>query len=161
LILSQQLADNDDGNLSGRQVEFARTIRASGEDLLTLINDILDLTKIESGTTSIDVSQVTFQEIRSEIERTSRQVAAQKGLGLAISREIAQLLGGEIDLVSAPGQGSTFTLYLPVAYEPRRSGSSNGSALERLTSGGTAASRVGQRDGSVLAGSMAGSTAWP
>jgi CheY-like chemotaxis protein len=231
LILSQQLADNPNDTLTGREVEFAQTIRASGEDLLTLINDILDLSKIESGTTSIDVRQVTFSEIEDDIERTFRQIAEQKqlglsvtlapglprtvstdptrlmqilknlvanafkftdngsvdlgirtvargwsedheslnrarqvlafavrdtgigisadkqalvfeafqqadmdtsrryggtGLGLAISREIAQLLGGEISLSSTPGQGSTFTLYLPVAYEPRRNGNGQG-----------------------------------
>jgi len=223
LILSQQLADNPDGNLSDRQVQFAGTIRASGNDLLTLINDILDLSKIESGTTAIDVGPVTFPDIQDDVERTFRQVAQQKalnftielekslprsistdstrlqqvlknllsnafkftdsgsvtlrigmsssgwsadleslnrarqvvafavtdtgigipadkqsvifeafqqadmdtsrrfggtGLGLAISREIANLLGGEIRLISTPGGGSTFTLFLPLAYQP-------------------------------------------
>ena len=66
------------------EVEFARTIRASGEDLLTLINDILDLSKIESGTTSIDVSQVTFREIEDDVERTFRQLADQKRLELHV-----------------------------------------------------------------------------
>jgi HAMP domain-containing protein/CheY-like chemotaxis protein len=223
LILSQQLADNPDGNLTSKQVEFAETIRSAGDDLLTLINDILDLSKIESGTTAIDIGQVRFADIVEEVERTFRQVALQRsldfkieldpalpnalwtdatrlqqvlknllsnafkftdagqvqlkigiatngwsemqeslnrapsvvafsvtdtgigiplekqsivfeafqqadmdtsrrfggtGLGLSISREIAMLLGGEIGLQSGSGQGSTFTLYIPISLEP-------------------------------------------
>jgi signal transduction histidine kinase/CheY-like chemotaxis protein len=227
LILSQQLAENPDGNLMPRQVEFASTIRSAGEDLLTLINDILDLSKIESGTTAIDIGQVQFRAIVDDVERTFRQVAQQRalgftvqldpalpraimtdstrlqqvlknllsnafkftdqgsvtleisaatagwspdhevlnrarmvvafsvtdtgigipsekqaiifeafqqadmdtsrrfggtGLGLSISREIAILLGGEIGLTSNPNVGSTFTLYLPLSYEPAAAG---------------------------------------
>jgi signal transduction histidine kinase/DNA-binding response OmpR family regulator/HAMP domain-containing protein len=223
LILSQQLAENPEGNLSPRQVEFASTIRSAGDDLLALINDILDLSKIESGTTAVDIGQVRFRDIADDVERTFRQVAVQRGLdfaidvdpnlprtirtdaarlqqvlknllsnafkfteqgrvslkiarvergwghdhetlnraravvaftvtdtgigipaekqsiifeafqqadmdtsrrfggtglGLSISREIAYLLGGEIALLSSPGVGSTFTLYLPLSHEP-------------------------------------------
>src|SRR5688500_8003916 len=225
LILSDQLAKNGEGNLTPRQVEFSKTIHASGNDLLTLINDILDLSKIESGTVIVDVGEVPFRDLGDYVERTFRHVAENKrldfgvevagnmprsmhtdakrlqqilknllsnafkftergrvslevkqvtggwhpeneslnrartviamsvtdtgigippekqqiifeafqqadgstsrkyggtGLGLAISREIAGLLGGEIKLSSTPGQGSTFTLYLPQHYAPAK-----------------------------------------
>src|SRR5207237_5108304 len=60
LILSRLLADNPDGNLTAKQIEFAQTIHLSGADLLTLINDILDLAKIESGTMAIDIEETPF-----------------------------------------------------------------------------------------------------
>ncbi|NML47655.1 HAMP domain-containing protein [Ramlibacter sp. G-1-2-2] len=221
LILSQQLAENAAGNLTGKQVEFSRNINSSGSDLLNLINDILDLSKIESGTVTVDIEEITFSGLRESLDRNFRHVAEQKnlpfrlrfsedlprtmdsdpkrlqqilknllsnavkftgqghvevhvklaqagwsvdhpvlsqtqhvvafavedtgigvpvekqrlifeafqqadagtsrkyggtGLGLAISRELAFLLGGEIKLSSVPGQGSTFTLYLPLHY---------------------------------------------
>jgi CheY-like chemotaxis protein/signal transduction histidine kinase/HAMP domain-containing protein len=221
LILGQQLAENAGGNLLPKQVEFARNIHSSGTDLLTLINDILDLSKIESGTVTVDAEEITFRSLRDSVERTFHHIAESKnlafrveidqalprtftsdpkrlqqilknllsnafkftahghvamrvlqvtggwsadhpilrfatvgvaievsdtgigiapektrlifeafqqadagtsrkyggtGLGLAISRELAMLLGGEIRLVSVPGQGSAFTLYLPLLY---------------------------------------------
>ncbi|MGH7943092.1 MAG: response regulator, partial [Limisphaerales bacterium] len=221
LILGQQLAENGTGNLTGKQVEFARNIYSSGSDLLTLITDILDLSKIESGTVTVEAEEVSFGAVRDTVERNFRHVAEAKnlpfntqfdtalpralttdpkrlqqilknllsnafkftsqghvsirvapatsgwspdhkvlsktpnvialeisdtgigiaaekqklifeafqqadagtarkyggtGLGLAISRELASLLGGEIKLVSAPGEGSSFTLYLPLTY---------------------------------------------
>ena len=84
LILSQQLAQNGDGNLTERQVEFARTIHSSGQDLLSLINDILDLSKIESGTVTLELSNVPFQKLSDHIERTFRPMAESKRLGFAI-----------------------------------------------------------------------------
>ncbi|HSR64045.1 MAG TPA: response regulator, partial [Xanthomonadaceae bacterium] len=221
LILGQQLAENPETNLTGRQVEFAKTIHAAGTDLLHLISDILDLSKIESGTVTVDSEEIGFQLLRENLERAFRHEAERRhldfsvdiapdvgpafstdpkrlqqilknllsnalkftergsvrlaarvakggwslghpildtaatviafdvtdtgigispekqkivfeafqqadagtarkyggtGLGLAISREIAGLLGGELRLTSKPGQGSTFTLYLPLHY---------------------------------------------
>jgi HAMP domain-containing protein/CheY-like chemotaxis protein/signal transduction histidine kinase len=221
LILGQQLADNAAGNLTPRQVDFARNIHSAGTDLLALINDVLDLSKIESGTVTVEAETVTFASLRDGMERTFHHVAESRslrfdieidgslpdalttdpkrlqqilknllsnafkftshgrvalavrpvaegwspdhpvlrsaasvvaftvtdtgigippdkqrlifeafqqadagtsrkyggtGLGLAISRELASLLGGEIRLASRPGEGSTFTLYVPLWY---------------------------------------------
>jgi CheY-like chemotaxis protein len=221
LILGQQLGDNADGNLSPKQIEFAKTIHSAGTDLLNLISDILDLSKIESGTVTVETEELSFTGLRETIERNFRHVAESRklsftseldarlgraittdskrllqvlknllsnafkftdsggvrfevatadggwtsdhpvlsqagtvvrfsvsdtgigippekqkiifeafqqadagtsrryggtGLGLAISRELAHLLGGEIRLHSAAGRGSTFTLFLPLAY---------------------------------------------
>jgi HAMP domain-containing protein/signal transduction histidine kinase/DNA-binding response OmpR family regulator len=221
LILGQQLGDNPDGNLSPKQVEFARSIHGAGTDLLNLISDILDLSKIESGTVTVEADEVYFTTLLETVGRTFRHEAENRklsfevnvdpklgsslvtdskrlqqvlknllsnafkftahggvrlsvspvvggwnpdnrvlseaskviafevsdtgvgiplekqkiifeafqqadastsrkyggtGLGLAISRELAHLLGGELGLISTPGKGSTFTLFVPATY---------------------------------------------
>jgi HAMP domain-containing protein/signal transduction histidine kinase/DNA-binding response OmpR family regulator len=89
LILSDQLSKNPDGNLSVKQTEFAKTIHSSGNDLLMLINDILDLSKIESGTVEVDVGELRLADLQSFVDRTFRHVAESKGVEFVIEMSTA------------------------------------------------------------------------
>jgi signal transduction histidine kinase/DNA-binding response OmpR family regulator len=84
LILSRLLAENEDGSLSDREVEFARTIHSAGNDLLSLINDILDLTKIEAGRMELDLGPVALSDVYQDAERAFRHIAEQKGLSFKV-----------------------------------------------------------------------------
>ncbi|WP_422057173.1 response regulator [Sphingomonas sp.] len=210
LILSKLLGDNPNGNLTDEQTQYARTIQASGNDLLNLINDILDLSKIEAGHVEIDAQALTLARLTADLRQmfdpiardrglsfnidvagdapaaidTDRQRLEQvlknllsnafkfteaggvslaiapvgedrlaltvtdtgigispdqhqaifdafrqadgainrrfggTGLGLSISRELTRLLGGTISLKSEPGVGSSFTVTIPLEYDP-------------------------------------------
>ncbi|WP_345786476.1 HAMP domain-containing protein [Prosthecobacter sp.] len=80
LILGQQLGENMAGNLNPKQVEFARNIHSAGSDLLNLINDILDLSKIESGTVTVDAEEITFNSLKDSVDRSFRHIAESKNL---------------------------------------------------------------------------------
>ncbi|ABC83886.1 HAMP domain-containing protein [Anaeromyxobacter dehalogenans] len=221
LILSKMLAENRDGNLTVEQVKFASTVYTSGHELLGLINEILDLSKIEAGKMPIEPRDTRLESVRDDLEQTFRHVAEHKGLGfqvrmapdlpdrihtdptrlqqilknlisnafkftergevvlevspaaggalafavrdtgigipadkqklifeafqqadgttsrkyggtglgLTISREIARLLGGSIEVESAPGRGSVFTLVLPARWAGAETGRDPAMAL--------------------------------
>ncbi|MGO8921310.1 MAG: response regulator, partial [Xanthobacteraceae bacterium] len=84
LILGQQLTDNPEGNLSTKQVEFARTIHGAGTDLLNLISDILDLSKIESGTVTVDAEEVFFANLVDMVARPFRHEAETRQLSFEV-----------------------------------------------------------------------------
>ena len=210
LILAKLLADNPDDNLTAEQVKYAQTIQSSGNDLLNLINDILDLSKIEAGHVDIRPEPVSVERLSNNLRQVFEPIAKNKslgfeidispecpavietdlqrieqilknllsnafkftekgtvtlsmsrtgdgqvafgvtdtgigiapeqqkrifeafhqadgtisrkfggtGLGLSISRELVRLLGGTIHIRSQEGKGSTFTVTLPLAYDP-------------------------------------------
>src|SRR3977135_2674143 len=84
LILGQQLTENPDGNLSNKQVEFARTIHGAGTDLLNLISDILDLSKIESGTVTVEAEEIFFDNLIDMVPRPFRHEAENRQLSFEV-----------------------------------------------------------------------------
>jgi HAMP domain-containing protein/CheY-like chemotaxis protein/signal transduction histidine kinase len=89
LILGQQLADNPDGNLSLKQTEFARTIHGAGTDLLNLISDILDLSKIESGTVTVEAEEIFFSNLLDAVGRPFRHEADTRQLSFKVDLDPA------------------------------------------------------------------------
>jgi HAMP domain-containing protein/CheY-like chemotaxis protein len=85
LILGQQLSDNVEKNLTVKQVEFARTIHSAGTDLLNLISDILDLSKIESGTVTVEPAEISFASLIETVQRPFRHDADARGLAFEVS----------------------------------------------------------------------------
>nr|WP_235782840.1 HAMP domain-containing protein [Bradyrhizobium murdochi] len=85
LILGQQLTENPDGNLSPKQVEFARTIHGAGTDLLNLISDILDLSKIESGTVTVDAEEILTSSLLETVGRPFKHEAENRHLSFNIN----------------------------------------------------------------------------
>ncbi len=87
LILAQQLFENHEGNLNDKQISYAKTIHSCGDDLIQLINDILDLSKIESGVISADIMTVGFREIASFVQSTFKPISEAKNLQFDIDIE--------------------------------------------------------------------------
>jgi signal transduction histidine kinase/CheY-like chemotaxis protein len=87
LILAKLLADNRDGNLTEEQVKFAQTISLAGNDLLTLINDILDLSKIEAGKVELNITTVAMRRLAEMVSRTFVPIAKDKGIKLVVTLE--------------------------------------------------------------------------
>jgi len=94
LVLGQQLTENHDGNLTAKQVEFARTIHGAGTDLLNLISDILDLSKIESGTVTVDAEEIFFSNLVDMVARPFRHEAENRKLSFDV--QLDAQLGGSL-----------------------------------------------------------------
>jgi hypothetical protein len=85
LILSKLLTENKEQNLTEKQIEYAQTIHSSGSDLLTLINDVLDLSKVEAGKMDVTPTDVSLSEMKTTLERSFRPLALEKGLAFDVT----------------------------------------------------------------------------
>ncbi len=85
LILAQLLAENAGGTLTPKQVEYAQTIRIAGNDLLVLVNDILDLSKVESGRATLSIARERMADLRDYLERAFREIALDRGLDFTVT----------------------------------------------------------------------------
>ena len=97
LILAESLADNDDGNLTVEQVEAAQIIHSGGKDLLNLINDILDLSKVEAGKLELVIEEVRLDELLNNIHRQFKAVASKNGLDFKIENGLSKDLALKTD----------------------------------------------------------------
>jgi signal transduction histidine kinase len=86
LILAQLLAENKDSNLTDKQIEYARTIHSAGSDLLTLINEILDLSKVEAGKIEVNIEEVSLTDLVATVEQKFCHIAEKKGLAFHITK---------------------------------------------------------------------------
>jgi CheY-like chemotaxis protein/HAMP domain-containing protein len=151
LILARVLADNTEGNLSLKQIKFAETIHSSGTDLLALINDILDLSKIESGKIDIEVGIVRFTELEDYCVRTFRHVAEGKGIGLSI--DVDEALSSEIIRTDVKRLQQVLKNLLSNALKFTEHGSVR-LTMERVTSGWSPSHPVMNRAKDVIAFSV-------
>ena len=149
LILSQILTENAEGNLTTKQVGFAQTIHSSGSDLLDLINDILDLSKIESGTMAVDITTVPFGEVRKFVDSTFRQVADLKGLHFQVDVDPALPPALQTDSKRLQ-QVLKNLLSNAFKFTERGSVSLNGVAGHRRVEPGAGDPQRGQRRGGLL-----------
>jgi signal transduction histidine kinase/CheY-like chemotaxis protein/HAMP domain-containing protein len=99
LLLARLLAEDPEGNLTAKQIEFASTIHSAGSDLLSLIDDILDLSKIEAGRAEVEPSELDYEEIRGYVEQGFAPQAGEKGLEFGV--EVAPELAGEVLVTDA------------------------------------------------------------
>ena len=99
LILARLMSENKDGNLTTKQIEYANTILSSGTDLLNLINDVLDLSKVEAGKMEVNETEVSVTDIRDQVDKAFRPVADQKQLGFAV-----EVQPGTVPVIVTDGQ---------------------------------------------------------